>query len=478
MQFPDFRTLQLNEGVVRETSCDAEQMVLWLPGKRNGRDQEWERISSVPRAQTQIEQGIGAVSATAIQARQSLRTFLGRMIRRVQKSGDRSWTLPSGQWADQIGERRRDLLLVWSQEDGRLDEAWIKSRWPECQRIQQLGKDLYLVAGVKTPETENETLAGSAPAPQESPVKLAEEILNTARRTGDPRRIASALTDLGIVLARQGNAPRAVALLEEALRLVRQSGDRSLESDVLDNLGLALLTAGQAPRALSIFQEGLEIARSAGNPFAEKMALMHLGMACLTGRDSARACTFFDQALAIARQLCDRQHEADLLWQLSIVHAEAGQHDRAVARAQEAVALFKQVGNPQAHWLESQLQKYQAGQNAAPIAVVRFSESSSASVFGGQIAASGWTDQAIWPGQPQASGSPGLLRMAFSAMKSMAHFAGSGFKPAPAGIYQKRLQTCGSCEHHTGLRCKVCGCFTSIKARMPHESCPIGKWAV
>jgi tetratricopeptide (TPR) repeat protein len=430
----------------------------------------------VPRAQIQIEQGIGAVNATSIQTTQPIRTFLGRLMPRFRKSGDRSWTLPNGQSAEQVGERRRDLLLVWSEEDDRLDEAWIKSRWPECQSIQRLGKNLYLVAGIKAPEIENEPIAAPAPPPQESPVKLAEEMLKTARRTGDPGRIASALTDLAIVLTRQGNAPRAIALLEEALSLVRQSGDRSFESDVLDNLGLAALTAGQPPRALSLFQQGLETARSAGNRFAEKMSLMHLGMAYSAGRDLRQAFTFFDQALTIARQVGDRQHEADLLWQLGIVHAEAGQRDRAVASAQDAVTLFKQMGNPQADWLESQLQKYQAGQIAAPFAGVGFPEPASAAAFGGQVVASGWTDPGIVPGQAAGTSGPGLLRMAFAAMKSMARFAGSGFKPTPAGVYKKRLQTCGPCEHHTGLRCKLCGCFTSAKAWLPHESCPIGKW--
>jgi hypothetical protein len=66
--------------------------------------------------------------------------------------------------------------------------------------------------------------------------------------------------------------------------------------------------------------------------------------------------------------------------------------------------------------------------------------------------------------------------MAFMAMKSMAHFAGSGFKTALAETHQKRLQICGQCPHHTGLRCKLWGCFTSVKAWMPHESCPIGRW--
>ena len=76
----------------------------------------------------------------------------------------------------------------------------------------------------------------------------------------------------------------------------------------------------------------------------------------------------------------------------------------------------------------------------------------------------------------KATGGPGLLRMAMSATKAMAGFAGSGFKTAPVETQRQRLQTCAVCEHHTGVRCKICGCFTNVKSRMLHEDCPIGKW--
>jgi Family of unknown function (DUF6171) len=74
------------------------------------------------------------------------------------------------------------------------------------------------------------------------------------------------------------------------------------------------------------------------------------------------------------------------------------------------------------------------------------------------------------------SAGPGLLRMAVSATRAMMKYIGSGLKATPADIQQKRIATCQGCEHHTGLRCRICGCFTNVKTRMAHEQCPIGKW--
>jgi hypothetical protein len=66
--------------------------------------------------------------------------------------------------------------------------------------------------------------------------------------------------------------------------------------------------------------------------------------------------------------------------------------------------------------------------------------------------------------------------MALSAMQSMARFISSGGKTVPAAVQQQRLQTCAGCPHHTGLRCRVCGCFTNLKTWLPHEHCPLDKW--
>jgi hypothetical protein len=73
---------------------------------------------------------------------------------------------------------------------------------------------------------------------------------------------------------------------------------------------------------------------------------------------------------------------------------------------------------------------------------------------------------------------PGLLRTALSAAKALSEFVGSGLQPVSAEVRQKRLRVCAACPHFTGLRCRVCGCFTSTEARLPHEDCPLGQWPV
>ena len=373
------------------------------------------------------------------------------------------WLLPNGETAEQEGERETDLLLAWPREEtSSLDEGALRSRWPEARRVQRLGKNLFLVAGVRGQEAGPQ----AEPTPGD-PRQAAERLLAAARAAGDRRREVTALTDLGIVTLRECDARRALALHEEALALARGLGDRSAEGEVLANLGLAALAARQPRRALEHLEQAVAYAREAGDRLTEKAALDGLGQVYAGSRAPAKAVSFFGQALAVARDVGDRQHQATLLWQLAIQQAELGRRDAAVARGQEGVELLGAMGRPQAASFADALQRYRLdgaglgpgdGWPAVP----------SDALFGGSAV----------PGDrpgPSAGG-PGLLRMALSAAQALGKFVGSGLKAVTPETHRRRVRTCGACEHHTGLRCRVCGCFTNLKTRMAHEDCPIGKW--
>jgi hypothetical protein len=59
---------------------------------------------------------------------------------------------------------------------------------------------------------------------------------------------------------------------------------------------------------------------------------------------------------------------------------------------------------------------------------------------------------------------------------ALTNWVAKGMAFTPSEELTKRQETCKSCEHFTGSRCKLCGCFTEAKQRMATEKCPIGKW--
>jgi hypothetical protein len=261
-------------------------------------------------------------------------------------------------------------------------------------------------------------------------------------------------------------------VLEEALAEVRRIGDRAQEADVMSSLGLALLHSGQTRRALDVVRPVLDYARGVGDRHAEKVALDLLGIGCGDLRDHAGALVCTEQGLALVKALGDRQHEANLLWFAALQHAELNQRDQAIAYAQEAVDLMTQLGKPQASWYAHHLAQYQAGNVGASLGGTDDFLTTSSFVTA--------TDTTALVGRaaPPTSkvSSPGLLRMALTATEAMMKFLGTGLKTVPPETYRRRLEVCSTCEHHTGLRCRICGCFTDAKARLPYEDCPAGRW--
>jgi hypothetical protein len=45
-------------------------------------------------------------------------------------------------------------------------------------------------------------------------------------------------------------------------------------------------------------------------------------------------------------------------------------------------------------------------------------------------------------------------------------------------IYKKRMEICKSCEFlfKPTTQCKKCGCLMNLKTKLPHATCPVGKW--
>jgi tetratricopeptide (TPR) repeat protein len=277
---------------------------------------------------------------------------------------------------------------------------------------------------------------------------------------------------LGLIELHEGRAGRAVALLEEALAAAKDLGDAVLNGDIQVNLALAVVLDGSPHRALPLLDHALSVARDSKDRFGEKVALERLGLAHAHLREFRTALAYFERGLAVATAVNDRTHRAELLWHMAIQSAELGRHDWAGSHARAAVDLMQQVGDPRAAVFADHAQKFVAG-------VVSVGASNSMPVAAGDVAVV--NGGVAMPGSARSRGAargPTLLKMAFRAAKSAGRFVGSGLATVSEPTLQGRLTTCAACEFHTGLRCRLCGCFTNVKARMPHEACPVSKWPV
>lgn len=477
MPIPDWRHLVMEEGVLAEPAMETGLLMLWLRAGRDQDFQHWQRAGNVARAVVYTDAGLGWTAATVVPCRQPLVGLLGRFARWFGNYEDKqTWLLPNGETVEQSGERHTDCLLAWSDDPARpLDLARIKSRWPQSSRQQKLANNLFLIAGVPL----EEGYGIPAPAPLEAQARGgAEHWLADARQKGDRHQELAALADLGVFAYREGDFWRALPSLEEALGLARQLGDRPREGDVLGHLGLVVLHLGDRNRGSDLVDLELKIARTSGDRFALKTALHHTGLARMLRGEYNSALALGEESLALAEELGDRPHNAELHWFVALQHAELGQREQAVTQGQAAVDVYRQLGRAEAGSYAEYLRQYVEEETACRLGGPVSGEKGVPAPDGsGVIVASQWSPIPAIPAVPQQeSRGAGLLRMAMSAAAAAAKFVGSGLKTVPAEVQNERLRACAACEHHTGLRCKLCGCFTNTKAWLPHEACPIGKW--
>jgi hypothetical protein len=97
MSLPNWRTLDLDDGVLREATPDPTRLVLWLPEGSRGGVRLWQRVGNLPGAAVIAVGGLHATAATSIRAAPRRGGLLGRLLGRLGASAEApGWVLPNG----------------------------------------------------------------------------------------------------------------------------------------------------------------------------------------------------------------------------------------------------------------------------------------------------------------------------------------------------------------------------------------------
>ena len=166
---------------------------------------------------------------------------------------------------------------------------------------------------------------------------VAEEALDLARRTENPRLIGRATWDSGGAAAVTGQPEQARALCQEALQIGREHGDLWLVCDALEDLAAmerdlskryALMEEllAQAPYCLQFFP------------------MMHLGRTSYELGALERSAAWYRSALARCVELGTLHGQGDMLGRLANIAGRRGDNDRAIALSERSQNLFRQSG--------------------------------------------------------------------------------------------------------------------------------------
>lgn len=165
---------------------------------------------------------------------------------------------------------------------------------------------------------------------------------------------AEAMSQLGIVQLHYSRTEAAIDLQERALTVFREIEDRHGESEVLTRYALAEVQSGRPLQAIGMLEPALQLARQLGARPVETAVLNSLGEALVAADRADRAPARHLAASEMAEQLGDLGEQARAQRGLAHAHAALGHRDREVGHARAALAMYAELGVPEADVVRTQ----------------------------------------------------------------------------------------------------------------------------
>jgi tetratricopeptide (TPR) repeat protein len=179
--------------------------------------------------------------------------------------------------------------------------------------------------------------------------------LALCQESGDRVNEAYVLASLGDLSLHLRRYPQAVGQLARALDMFQEAEDRTSEAWVLAHLGSAELNQGHSQLAIDYLLQARAVARENKDLFGEAEALNGLGEVYLAASRLGQARTAHSRALDLAGQAGDRFEQARAHAGLARSHQPAGDPARALDHWHEALALYTELGTPEADQIRAQL---------------------------------------------------------------------------------------------------------------------------
>lgn len=185
------------------------------------------------------------------------------------------------------------------------------------------------------------TLLGSWEQPAVG-VGLIEREVDLRRQLGDPVRLASALNNLGNLLADIGRFDDSETALREAIELFRAAG--KTPSISFSSLGYSYLHRGEFDTATALYTEALDEAVAFDDVYGIALATSYLGVCAARCGRPDEGQDLLERAWSSFEELSVPPGVAEADFQLAMIDRDEGRVDAAAQR------LLAALTAPEAHW--------------------------------------------------------------------------------------------------------------------------------
>jgi tetratricopeptide (TPR) repeat protein len=180
--------------------------------------------------------------------------------------------------------------------------------------------------------------------------ELFQASLDLCQQLDDRHGLAAAIEGLGMVALARRQLPRAAELFDRQLSICQALGENRRAALATLNLGVAENASGQPARAIPRLRRAAAMFASLSEPDSYNTAriLLQLGRALTGIGDRAAAGRALVQALSDMRRLGSIRGQAQAHHALAVLAIAAGDHGDARSHLARALAIFEQLGDPEA----------------------------------------------------------------------------------------------------------------------------------
>jgi tetratricopeptide (TPR) repeat protein/transcriptional regulator with XRE-family HTH domain len=185
------------------------------------------------------------------------------------------------------------------------------------------------------------------------------------REANDQGGEALTLNGIGVLNASRGQLPQAVVFFEQALEIYLRIDNPNGVAAQLHNLGDVTLHQGEYQRASGYLRQALARYQQIGQKHGELMTLRRLAEALQGAGQPAAARAALADALRLAAETDNTYQQASAHHELAESHHQAGQDGEARHHWRRALALYTQLGAPEADQVRPRLGAAEANRDAS-----------------------------------------------------------------------------------------------------------------
>ncbi|HEX2988103.1 MAG TPA: tetratricopeptide repeat protein, partial [Chloroflexota bacterium] len=243
------------------------------------------------------------------------------------------------QLAREIGDRlgEVDALNNLAGIETNLERA--RNLYEECLAIRKELGDRSAIAGA----TMNLGVIAMSLGDYETARTRYEESLATARDVGNKALVAWIIFNLAGLATEQGDVGQARIFLEESLSMCEELGDRDSVCNARIMLANLAAEEGDYTTARSLYEESLATARALGVKGYVAGILQGTGAVEVLQGETQAAIEHYEEVTALLREIDD---EPGALIFPGMAAGLRGEHKKALALHEEALALSATLGNP------------------------------------------------------------------------------------------------------------------------------------